>query len=266
MNHDLEIARALELQSIARTWRNHWGALLTFAILVEVAIDTFWRDRPRIFSPTWREHFFEKKILVIFAVGVMVVVSLNRESFHGTIADEKADDIQRIQQARIAELQERLIKISPRTWLFTDDVAEAVRKLAISARGQKAVVFVDRQFADDRDEIVAFALKFDNVLSWASWSDSFGRPISYPAGGVGILSNIELDPSWTTTHITKGVVLETDVTASPRTKELAIGLAKILNDSQILATPFTNVSLGPLNLPSDTIVIIVGRRPVSRVF
>jgi hypothetical protein len=115
MNHDLEIARAFELQSIARTWRDRWGVILTFAILVEVAIDTFWRDRPRIYSPTWSEHFLEKKIIATFAVGVLIVVSLNRESFQGTIADEKADDIQRIQQTRIADAETRIAKANERT-------------------------------------------------------------------------------------------------------------------------------------------------------
>jgi hypothetical protein len=80
-----------------------------FAILAEVAIDTFWLDRPRIFTSLWREHIFEKKIVAAVIVGLAVVICLYGESSQGTVADDKADEIQRYQQDQIADAENRSV-------------------------------------------------------------------------------------------------------------------------------------------------------------
>jgi hypothetical protein len=108
MNHDLEIALARGALSTARAGRDHGNTILLIGILTEVAIDTFWRDRPRVFSQSWREHFFEKKTITILIVGLVIVGGLMLERRQGSIADDKAEEIQGYQQEQIADAENRL--------------------------------------------------------------------------------------------------------------------------------------------------------------
>jgi hypothetical protein len=248
-----------------RFWRDRGEDILIAALLAEFLIEALWPEH-RNWSPwdrtsttgsvrCWRfKHSLtrivpsRKQAMVVAAFIVLLGVAVER--IWGTLADDKSDEIR-------TNLQERLIGISPRIWLFSGDALNRVASRVKPFSGQRVAMFENWQSVDDKEELQLFVFSLNAVLGGAGWLNHNGQIIDVDS--TGRFNNLSLDPpNRSGVH---GVLIEASKSSLLKTKRAANALADALISEQLFAYAHTEATLSDLSLPGDNIIAItVGAR------
>jgi hypothetical protein len=209
MNEALEIA--LAAHRALRDWGN---TILVIGILVEIGIEGFW---PEYTDNRWQFSICTLKRFCIFLAGLVLLYGLWRERTEGILADTAADRIR-------ANLQERIIAISPRNWLLPQSIESELAMGLKAYTGQRVAIRTNKRevASDPYGEIGLTQSAIAKMLDDSRWLNPWGGRIMKSVTDDGSFCTDCLEDSGNT--FVTGIVIEADFRASTNTKNAAQAL------------------------------------------
>jgi hypothetical protein len=175
--------------------------------------------------------------------------------------------LQTISDAEIVSANARIVRLAPRFWLLTPEVADSMSSELRAFKGQKVAIVVNSPIQGPYDDSQILAERFLSMLDEAGWLAPSGQPIFAPdpqhpsqrLSAVGVVL-------FSTKRLPSNILTETAQSPPARTGEASQKLGHLLADvsidigwSQGFMIPLPDSTAST----NDLVIVLIGEKTTS---